>query len=293
MRISTEYSFRFSSAEKAKLKLPLAVSLNGITFDLSAMDDSEQARATVHGPVENSTLTTRQGHESIVDGTSEIYIEVPELQMHDQFLAQMRYFIAFVADAPIQLSFIRSTLVAESPDDVARLSQLGDRPVYQDFRVIPMGRTFVIRTLSEEQLVALLDNEAGLSLYSSALLAGDPVSEFRELWRLLESAFNAIDDELVLLLAKYPPAMDMEFDEEELRGMLVLRGQASHGKSRKTHAFIKSTFDKVQGKLQRLKCLCEQVLLTKKTWGVATLGVKRLAPITGYIGRNGEIVFIK
>jgi len=45
--------------------------------------------------------------------------------------------------------------------------------------------------------------------------------------------------------------------------------------------------------LPRLKCLVEQVIVTKRTWGAKALEADRVAPLLGYVGPDNSIVIFK
>ena len=91
----------------------------------------------------------------------------------------------------------------------------------------------------------------------------------------------------------FEPAIAIGFTFEELKNLWVLRGRASHAESKagiEEHKFISKQISKV---LPRLKSLIEQVLVTKKSWGASSLDVDRIAEVSGFVDRDGNLVIIK
>ncbi len=129
-----------------------------------------------------------------------------------------------------------------------------------------------------------------MRLYSDAVKLPLEVAQFRELWRVLESAFARSDDELVKLLTSYPPAQQLAFDDAELQDLLVLRGRASHAQSKAGVLELIAVERDCGKRLGRLKSLVERVILTKEHWGYPTVGVEELAPLQAYVGPHGEPV---
>ncbi len=106
---------------------------------------------------------------------------------------------------------------------------------------------------------------------------------------MLESAFAAQDDRLVALLTEYRPAQEMGFDRDELKQLLIIRGRASHGTSRRGLDEILAVGRECGKQVNRLKSLVERVILTKKTWGAPTTEVEELTPAIGWVGRDNSI----
>jgi hypothetical protein len=202
--------------------------------------------------------------------------------------------LSFVADAHLKLS-LRSDgrLVPETDTDRTILDELAATRIHMSmFGKISM-RTFSIRTLDNTQLSALLSRRTGLHLYQEAMLLDRPVARYRELWRVLESAFGCTDDELINVLANYEPARQLKFDDVELKRLLVLRGRASHAASRAGINELRSVNVDVSDRIGRLAALVEQVILTKKSWGFPTTAVERLAPLTGFVDASGAITLFQ
>ena len=135
-----------------------------------------------------------------------------------------------------------------------------------------------------------MDKEAGLAIYSVALLQQHDTGTYRELWRVLESAFGAQNAELLSYLREFVPAKQLGFNYDELNSLHILRGRASHTVSSAGMNEVIAVNREVSDKLPRLKCLVEQVLLTKQTWGVKSNDTDRLAPISGYIAADGSVI---
>jgi hypothetical protein len=95
---------------------------------------------------------------------------------------------------------------------------------------------------------------------------------------------------LVALLADYPPARDLGFTEKELHDLLVLRGRVSHAATKGGIRELAGARAAVILKLDRLKCLVERVLTTKRSWGSPTHGVDELSPLGGYFDSDGGAV---
>src|SRR5260370_16449492 len=99
-------------------------------------------------------------------------------------------------------------VIAATPEDEKQLNELGTTNVWG-------GPTFAIgtfRTVQEPSsplVGALLRNKAGLMIYADAVALHRPVARFRELWRVLESAFGLEGDKLVARLAAYAPIIEM------------------------------------------------------------------------------------
>lgn len=213
--------------------------------------------------------------------------EAPEHVLVDDFISV----VTFLTDVPLSLSrpIHEDQFVPETEEDREALASLGtDRP-FHETGVQVHSRTFSART-DADGVVSLLPRSVGVRLYADAVKLTLDVAQFRELWRVLESAFAASDQHLVELLSQYPPARQLEFDEVELRDLLILRGRASHAQSKVGLRELVAVERECGRKLARLKNLVERVILTKKSWGYPTLAVEELAPLDAYVGRNGQQV---
>ena len=178
-------------------------------------------------------------------------------------------------DAPIEVAHLTESLIPESEQDEARLKELGSFLSLMKFHARISLHVARFQNLDTATLSKLLSREIGLALYSDALRLSTPIGRFRELWRLLESAFGQKDSDLLVSLASYPPAVDLEYDREELTALHILRGRASHAESSAGLDEYHNVSRRVENLLPRLQCLAEEVVSTKKTWGSRGLGVAR------------------
>ena len=110
------------------------------------------------------------------------------------------------------------------------------------------------------------------------------------MWNVLESAFGEQGYQLLRYLVEYEPAKQLGFSSEELHSLLILRGRASHAAGREGIEEIRKVTQEASEKLPRLKCLVEQVLLTKQKWGVKSGGTDRLARLAAYTKMDGSLV---
>ena len=199
--------------------------------------------------------------------------------------------LTFLTDVPLGVNrpFGAAELVTENETDVAALEALGTRRVHSDMTLRSSTRTFHER-VDADTLRALIPKTTGLRLYADAVALNADVAKYREFWRVLESAFALQDDALVAALAAYPPAQELGFGEDELHELLVLRGRASHARTRGGLDELLRVGREVSDRVDRLKCLAERVILTKQTWGIRSSGVEELAPLVGWVGPDGEVV---
>jgi hypothetical protein len=193
--------------------------------------------------------------------------------------------ISFLSDVPLSVSrpIDEDRFVAEDEGDRETLADLGTDDVYNETGFTFATHTFGGVALTAERFSNLLRRRAGLRIYADALKLGTGAARFRELWRVLESAFNRQDDELVALLADYPPARAMAFSRDELKQLLVLRGKASHAASRAGVKQLLAVERECSHRLARLKNLAQRVILTKRSWGYPTRGVDELVPLSAYV----------
>jgi hypothetical protein len=141
----------------------------------------------------------------------------------------------------------------------------------------------------------LLERAPGVRLYADAMKLPLAVARFRELWRVLESAFASVEDGLVERLAVYPAAPQLKFDRDELECLRVLRGRASHAQSRAKagkQELVDVERDCARA-IARLKTLVERVILTKKSWGYPMIDVEELSPVQAYTTADGVVVSLQ
>lgn len=199
--------------------------------------------------------------------------------------------ISFLTDAPLSLSSShqRDRFEPESESDSAILEGFGtDQPWFSLSGQVSV-RTFSGK-VTAELLTALMPRRVGLRIYADALKSTFEVSQFRELWRVLESAFARKGNELVDLLSEYPPAQELGFDHQEIHNLLILRNRASHAQSKKGIEELMDVKPQCAEELPRLKNLVERVIATKKSWGYPTKVIEEVLPLSGYVGpKQGSI----
>lgn len=197
--------------------------------------------------------------------------------------------LSFFLEVPLRLyTSGTSRLVAEDEADERRLTELGCNELCRDLHARSITVTSHPAVLTESQIVGVLSRAPGLRIYSDALISSVPSAQFRDYWRVLESAFGLIDEDLVAALAAYPPALELNFGKEELRSLLVLRGRASHAKSRKGLDELAEVNRQCEDTLLRLKSLAKRVILTKKSWGLPINGVSAVSPFVQSWGDDRE-----
>jgi len=296
MRLRERHTLLFLNSIPSNLTLPVDFSEDSFSFNAESIEgDKEKLDSTVEGPINPSKLELRSGPEPLGGGTPEIGLYAPESMLLSHFLSRMVSLLSFLTDAPIRSAhkLASDTLLSESADDEQLLAAFPTSKVFQYIGIRASLRTFSPATLDSNALGELLNKETGLAIYLQALGMQDPLGAYREYWKLLESAFALQDKNLVDQLREYLPAEQIGFSEDELTKMLILRGRASHAQSREGMKEYRYVRAETLERLPRLKCLAEQVLLTKKTWGVPTQEVRRLVNINGYVDSKGNPVLIK
>jgi hypothetical protein len=201
--------------------------------------------------------------------------------------------IAFIRDARLSLrrpdNVASNRLLPEAPGDRDLLAQAGTDAVASTLGVQWSVRTFGSVEITGDAIGVLLGRRSGLSLYADALHLDSPIAKYRELWKVLESAFGAKDRSLLKLLADFPPLMAMEVKESELKELWVLRGRASHAESKKGMDELAFVRRECSHRMTRLKNFVERVILTKEIWGVPSIGISELAPLRAYMRENGRV----
>jgi hypothetical protein len=280
-------------------ELPLQLELDDGTL-VRLMAEEGELRLTRDFPIPVSLETETQSgiHEILPNGTKK---QLPRLRvpagagpshLRPEDIVDG---LSFLVDKPLQMRPQgRSRLVPETQEESELLAQIGsDEP----FRAT--GARVSMRTVSLEvnanNIQALLDGpRVGVRLYADALRLPLSTSKFRELWRVLESAFGQKDTSLIKTLASYEPAVQLKFDESELNELLTLRGRASHAETKKPDLELTRVENLCQERLPRLFSLVERVILTKRTWGAHSGEVRKsVPPVKSFVGKNGEVVLIK
>jgi hypothetical protein len=201
--------------------------------------------------------------------------------------------ISFLSDVTLSISHpIREDrFIAEDEGDHRAIADLGTDDVYHETSATLGTRTFGGVALTAENLTSLIGRRAGLRIYADALKLGTASARFRERWRVLESAFNRQDDDLVALLADYAPAQAMAFSRDELKKLLVLRGRAAHAVSKAGVKELIAVERECSQRLARLSNLAERVILTKASWGYPTKQVEELVPLVAFIQSSGSVTY--
>jgi hypothetical protein len=294
----TAADFRWSRAD-----VPLTASLTQdatATLDRREEGSDREYILTVERTVDPALLEVVQDtrrYRERSDGSRE---EIPAIRIGDggravSLAGAFLDALAFLTDATINVARpggVPDTLVPESSEDTATLESLGTSEVHAVFGGSPSIRTFSAQ-VDGDAIMALLPKAPGLRLYSDALKMAHPVAQFRELWRVLESAFGRKNQRLVALLGEYPPAVLIGFTPDEIHGLWVLRGRASHAESRAGLNEILAVEGDVRRSVARLKSLVERVIMTKEQWGTATLEVRDLLPPSSWVGPGGSIVVVQ
>jgi hypothetical protein len=265
------------------------------TLTIDELDeDRKYATGYLEGRVDPSGLDLDLKPASEPDDTERLQIDVPELPLFSQKLAKISHLLSFLTDIPIRNAHrVFDTLEPESTDDERLLKKFGTRDVAVRLDNLVGIRTFVLGELLDGHICELSKKESGLALYAQALLMNQASGRFRELWRVLESAFGKKDDDLLKCLIEFKATQELEFTARELKDLLILRGRVSHAESRKGLEEIARVNGKARDRIPRLKSLVERVILTKKTWGSMGLGAKSLAPLAGYVKKRDSVVIIK
>jgi hypothetical protein len=200
--------------------------------------------------------------------------------------------LTFLTDVPLAVNRLvgQAELVPESEEDTATLEALGTRLLLEAMATHIATRTFG-QDVDSKTLEALIPKTVGLRIYSDAVSLYADVPKYREFWRVLESAFGLQGKELVAALASYAPAQELGFDSDELKELLVLRGQVSHAATRGGLAELLRVGGIATDRVSRLKCLAERVILTKRTWGTRDCEIDELMPATAWVNVDGHINF--
>jgi hypothetical protein len=293
MRLHLEYALVLQRPEV--LSLPLSVTAEGKSFTAQApVPPLPGLRVVVEARVDPSTLSVEPstGVFRASDGSEIPLLRVPEKDDLVEFAQDVTNALAFLTDQHITLMnpLGSNVLVPETPKDEARLAELGTAEVWRATSLVGVGIATVWEP-SSRVVGALLRNRAGLMIYAEALALPRPAPRFRELWRVLESAFARKDDKLVKRLAVYGPAVEMGFTRAELKRLLVLRGRASHAASKPKagRREIARVNHDAERSLPRLRSLIERVLLTKRSWGYPTGEVDVILPLDSHVSADGDM----
>ncbi len=265
-----------------------------------AVEMADDAVVSLRREEDKLTLAVRRMIEPSRVGLAE-GSEVPRLRIHDdeapeRLLAEnFISAVSFLSDVPLYLAGRKGEqrCVPEDQKDQDLIARLGADQLFVETGIRYTSRTFPAQA-DADSVQVLLDRIAGVRLYANASKLTLDVARFRELWRVLESAFGKINNELVELLVKYGPAQEMAFTIGEIKDLFVLRGRASHAQSKAGVHEVMLVEHECARRVGRLQNLVERVLFTKSTWGTPTGDVEELAPLQQYIGPGGDhLVLVK
>ena len=295
MKYCTLFSIRFSPpaiglASEIRLKVREG---EFVLYDID--NEGLTGKVSITVPVAPEELSIRVGDTPIGGGEAQKGIYVPESNSVGGILRSIVRVLSFSLKASIDAASLLSgrTLIAESESDEIRLRELESLTVYMELQGrLRMQTRKRFQVLDTDTLDKLLSREVGIALYSDALRLSTPIGQFRELWRVLESAFGQKGNNLLKFLANYPPAQKLEFDYGELKELHTLRGRASHAESSAGLEEYLSVLQKVESLLPRLECLADETIVTKKTWGTKGLETERLSPLRDYVNKEGVPVII-
>ncbi len=296
MKYRIGYSFTFLSSLPEIVKIPLRYELDNKKFEINEIDEKRQyATGFMEAQIDRQELSLSAEKKSLDGTTTPARIIVPSALDLGPTVSRIVQALSFIADIPIcqaRLLF-QDEIIPETRDDKLYLESLGTNEIYHELSATPSIRTFAVSDLSEDFLDKLMEKETGLALYAQALLQQDDTGKFRELWKVLEAAFGVQKKELIECLIGYESVKQLDFSKEELQSLLALRGRVSHATSRAGIEELRCVNQEVSEKLPRLKCLVEQVLLTKRTWGVRSQYIDRLAQLAAFIGNNGSVIIFQ
>ncbi len=187
--------------------------------------------------------------------------------------------IAFLTDIPLTLgtAFHLSRFEAGDAGDEEVLREFGTTDVFVGTSAQPVRRAFLDEPLTGDRIEWLLHRPLGVRLYGDAIRANSLAGEFRDLWRVLESAFGLGGFELVSALAVYGPATALGFDDTSLEALLELRNRAGQVEAQGGLEDVLSVERECRARRSGLKLLVERVILTKQDWGTDGDGVERTA----------------
>jgi hypothetical protein len=179
--------------------------------------------------------------------------------------------------------------IAETREDQRTLRSFG-----VDGARLPLTATTAVEVADhypvDAQLIQTLAERGAVTVYEEVLGSTTQTGRFRELWRVLEFAFQAHGRKLVNLLVNYPPAIELGFDRDELEALRVLRGRISHAASRAGTTEITHTRGASLVHTGRLWSLVDYIILTKKD-ASNSLDVEELRPLRAFIDRDGRPQF--
>lgn len=245
--------------------------------------------ASISLPVNSTQLYVKNGPESIDGLPGEKGIAAAESNEFSDIVRSIQRILTFSLEISVKFygkpGF--TEFVTESQFDEQILRYFGNLRTYTEVRASFSIRTPASLLFDNSTLEALLEREVGLAILCDALATTRPIGRYREFWRVLESAFALKNKPLVDQLSKFPPVLELGFDKSEIKEMWIIRGRASHAESSSGLQEYATVSSEVENRLERLRFLTIQVLLTKATWGQRSLGVRRLAHIRSCVRKDG------
>lgn len=270
MKLLNFYTIRAS--RPLDVDLPLVLTLEGLELTLREAADSEcNYSLQISGPVDPTAI--QPVLEEVDCGTRTVTktrgLKVAE---ESEFRSAGRFFcrlLSFAYQDPLaRFAGTANRIEPESPEDEELLVHLGTTHLLSGTRLGPVDVLQVHQVSTDDRTLSLFrEREIGLALYSDALRVHEPVAKFRELWRVLESAFRSKNAKLVKALERFAPLSEMGCDATEIDSLLTLRGRASHAEGKaglKEYDFVSSQTAEHN---PRLRAIVERVILTKKRWG--------------------------
>lgn len=296
MRLRTTYTVIPGDA-LPDAHLPIEVKVEDVTVSVNRTEPNG-LRLVVERPIDRSTLEVVANSGRFwrkADGTKVPIpaLKAPEGELDAVAARDVLSALSFLSDAALNFSVhgrLDDDVIPDDAEDEALLERLGTRQRYRETFARIATRT-VCPNVNTEAVDALLDRTGGVRIYAMALAHGTASAQLRELWRVLEAAFQLKDNDLIEQLAQYGPATQLGFDRAELRELHTLRGRASHAESRSGVHELEHVERACVARVARLKCLAERVILTKKSWGFSTRGVEELSPLRAFVRRDGTTVY--
>lgn len=301
-----ELSFVVRGAWKShedKLKLPMDVNLAPGRFRVEGKSASAGSRAILDDETlaivgqcdvdpTRLTLVDDIGYRQHPDGTVSRAqaIKSPEIDDLTEGAQCIAGAIGFALGTAFSLGVLMGShpndYIADNAEDEQTLQTLGT-----DSARVPLAaanqRVKVFRDVAvDADLIGAIARQGAVSLYADALGAHTPAATYRELWRVLELAFQAHGKRLVELVDSFPPVRRLGFERAELDSLLVLRGRLSHAASRLGSREIRRANGEAISSLARLWSLVDCVVLSKREASSA-LDVEEVIPLAAFVDRNG------
>lgn len=260
-------------------------------------DEPTRLFVEISVPVDATTLTAVPNPSwKNADGTQVVQIHLGDGD-RDRVLAASYAVpaLSFLLQQPLrQQRTGGATIHADSPEEEAALDALGGQT---GVWLGPDRGSIAVRTFrvdfNDDHVTRLLAHPSGLLLMQDAANATTDTSRLIAYWRVLESAFGRKGPKLVDCLERYQPVIKMEFDHDKLEALRTLRGRAAHAESRAGLAEIIRVNRECSDWIACVACLAERVLLTKETWGTASLAISEILPLHAYMRGPHEVVYFK